>query len=185
MEDRQIILLLFNRAEAAIGALSQKFGDRLQRIALNILGNHHDAEEAVNDTYLALWNAIPPENPNPLSAYVYRTGRNIALKMFRTNTAQKRDSRYDLSIEELAEILPGDSLEETLDARILGQAISRFLDRLKPEQSAVFLRRYWFGDSVKDISRDLGVSENTLSVRLCRIRSQLKDYLCQEGFYEP
>lgn len=184
MEDRQIIHLLFQRAENAIAALSRKFGKRLQGIALNILENHHDAEEAVNDTYFAIWNAIPPAQPDPLAGYVYRTGRNIALNKLRGMTADKRDSRYDLSLEELSDILSGENPEETLDARLLGQAISRFLDTLPKEQRVIFLRRYWFGDSVKEIARAMGVSENVLSVRLYRIRAMLKTYLHQEGFYE-
>lgn len=182
MEDTKIISLLFARAEAAIDALAQRFGPRLYRIAMNILCSSRDAEECVNDTYLALWNAIPPQRPDPLCAYTYRTGRNIALKKLRSNTAQMRDSTYDLSLDELAVCIPDDRLWEVLDAKELGRAIDRFLDTQARENRIIFLRRYWFGDSVKQIASDTGLREGTVSVRLNRIRNALKDYLCKEGY---
>lgn len=107
MDDKQLLDLLWDRADGAVDVLAQQFGPRLYQTAMNILGDHQDAEEAVNDTYLALWNAIPPERPEPLGGYVYRTGRNIALKKLRFQSAQKRSSPYDLSLDELAEVLPG------------------------------------------------------------------------------
>ena len=92
MDDKQILELLWERSREAISALEKRFGGRLQRTAINILGNKEDAEEAVNDTYLALWDAIPPERPDPLEGYVYRTGRNVALKKLRFQSAQKRSA---------------------------------------------------------------------------------------------
>ena len=184
MDDKKILELLWNRAEAALDALARKFGRRLLHTAMNILGNPQDAEEAVNDTYLALWNAIPPEKPDPLAGYVHRTGRNVALKKHRHRAAQKRCSQYDASLEELSGILAGPSLEELFDARELGRAIDRFLDTVSKENRILFLRRYWFGDSVKDLAKAFGMSENTVSVRLSRLRTQLKIYLTdQEGFF--
>ncbi len=183
MEDKKILELLWSRVESVLEAIAKKFGRRLMCTARNILGNLQDAEEAVNDTYLALWNAIPPERPDPLAGYVHRTGRNVALKKYRYLTAQKRDRQYDLSLEELSGILPGPSFEEIMDARVLGQAIDRFLDTVSRENRILFLRRYWFGDSVRQLSRDLAISENTASVRLSRLRGQLKGYLEQEGFF--
>lgn len=183
MDDRRLLQLLWNRSEQAITALANRFGKRLYKLAMNILCNPQDAEESVSDTYLALWNAIPPAQPAPLEGYVYRTGRNTALNHLRHRNAQQRDSRYDLSLDELAQILPGDALEETLNAKQLGQAIDRFLDSISKENRILFLRRYWFGDSVKALSQEWGLSENVLSVRLHRIRTQLKDYLYKEGFF--
>ena len=184
MDDRKILELLWNRLDSAIAALAEKFGLRLYRTAMNILSNHQDAEEAVNDTYLALWNAIPPNRPNPLSAYVYRVGRNTALKRLRSDTALKRDSSYDLSLDELAGAIPGAALEDALNARALGQAIDRFLDTLNYRNRVLFVRRYWFGDRITELARDTGISENALSVQLGRLRSQLKDYLIKEGFMD-
>lgn len=183
MEDRKLIGLLFDRSEQAITALSQKFGNRLYATAYNILNSREDAEEAVNDTYLALWNAIPPETPDPLEGYVYRTGRNIALKKLRYLSAEKRSSQYDIALDELSAVLSGENLEDTLDARALGQAIDRFLATLSKQNRILFMRRYWFGDSVKQLSKDFSLSENTVSVRLSRIRTQLKNYLQKEGFF--
>lgn len=184
MEDKKILELLWNRVESALEALAKKFGRRLLYTAMNILGNPEDAEEAVNDTYMALWNTIPPEKPDPLAGYVHRTGRNVALNKRRHLTAQKRNSQYDASLEELAGILPAPSFEELMDARALGLAIDRFLDTVSRENRILFLRRYWFGDSVKELAHAFSMSENTISVRLSRMRAQLKSYLIEkEGYF--
>lgn len=182
MEDKKIVQLLFARAENAISELGTRFGKQLYRIAYNILGNKMDAEECTNDTYLALWNAIPPVSPDPLAPYVYRTGRNTALKRLHRDTAKKRDSRYDVSLEELNECLPGEDLEQIIDARELGRTMERFLKSKSRENRYIFIRRYWYGDSVGEIARALKVKENAVSVRLNRIRSSLKEFLEKEGY---
>ena len=133
MEDSRIILLLWNRAESALTALSQRFDRGLTRLAINILGNAQDAEECVSDTYLGVWNGIPPDRPQKLTPYVYRIGRNRALAKLRDSTARKRDSHYDVSLTELADALPGGSMEDAMDARLLGETIDRFLDTLSPQ----------------------------------------------------
>ena len=182
MEDKKIVKLLFARAENAISELSTRFGKQLHRIAYNILGNQMDAEECTNDTYFALWNAIPPVSPDPLAPYVYRTGRNTALKRLHRETAQKRDSRYDVSLEELNGCLPGDDVEQIIDARELGRAIDRFLKSKSRESRYIFIRRYWFGDSIGEIAKELKMKETTVSVRLTRMRNSLKEYLGKEGY---
>ena len=182
MEDKRIFQLLWQRAEHAIEAMTKHYGPRLYRTAMNILGRHEDAEESVNDTYLAVWNAIPPETPEPLAGYVYKTGRNLALKRLRHDTAQKRRRDYDLSLEELEGCLAGASLQDEIDARLLCRAIDRFLDTLPAQSRILFLRRYWFGDSVKDIAKDRGMSQNAVSVSLSRTREKLRSYLMKEGF---
>lgn len=182
MEDTTILQLLWQRAERALSALAEKYGKGLHRLAMNILNSRQDAEETVNDTYLSLWNAIPPAKPDPLSGYVYRVGRNTALKRLRENTALKRCSRYDVSLDELAGTLSGNTLEEEYDAVLLGQCIDRFLDTLSRQNRRIFLRRYWFGDSIEALAREESLSPNSLSVRLHRLRRQLKDYLIKEGF---
>lgn len=178
-----ILELLWQRSEQAISALARQFGNRLYGMAKNILSSHHDAEECVNDTYLAIWNVIPPKRPEPLAPFVYRTGRNIAMNRLRSNTALKR-SAYEVSLDELSGCIAGPDLWETVDARQLGRSIDAFLSTVSRENRAIFLRRYWFGDSVKDIAADLQLSENTVSVRLSRLRDKLRSYLSQEGFYE-
>ena len=184
MEDKQIIKLFFDRAENSIEVLAMHFGPTLYRIAINILENHHDAEESTNDTYLAVWNAIPPATPSPLAPHVYRIGRNTALKRLEHDTAQKRNGRYNLSIDELSDCLPKE--DNTLDVRAIGQSINSFLLKETPKNRYVFLRRYWYGDSVSDIAKELRMKENAVSVRLNRLRCKLKEYLVKEGYlYEP
>lgn len=182
MDDKTIIDLLWNRIESAIDALAAKFGQQLRAMARNSLGSARDAEESVNDTYLAVWNTIPPQRPDPLSAFVYKIGRNQALNRRRSLTAQKRSAGYDLSLDELAGCIPGPALEETVEARELGLAIDAFLDTVSRESRVIFLRRYWFGDSVKQIARALGMTENAVSVRLSRTREKLRTYLNKEGY---
>ena len=182
MDDNKILALLWDRAEGAIDALAAKFGRRLQQTAQNILNDPRDAEEAVSDTYLALWNAIPPARPDPLSAYIYKVGKNIALKQLRTKSAEKRSCNYALSLDELAQVLPGGTLEEALDARELGRAMDAFLDTLPKEDRVLFMRRYWFGDTVSSLAAQRMTAPGNISVRLYRIREKLKDYLIQEGF---
>ncbi len=176
MDDQRILELLWQRAEHGISALAERFGARLKTMAKNLLGSEQDAEECVDDTYLAVWNAIPPRRPEPLAPFVYRVGRNIALNRLRSNTAQKRGG-YELSLDELAGCIPA---AERRDGE-LGQALNAWLDGLKKEDRAVFLRRYWFGDSVKDIAQGLGTTQNNVSVRLSRLRSKLRTYLIKEG----
>ena len=183
MEDKQIIELYFNRNEQAITETGNKYGVFCYRIAMKILCIHEDAEECVNDTYLAIWNAIPPSKPEPLAPFVYRTGRNIAINRLRANNALKR-SGYELSLEELSDCIAGPEMWQTLDARALGRSIDAFLSTLSRENRVIFLRRYWFGDSVKDIATAASLSENAVSVRLRRTRDRLKAHLTKEGFYE-
>lgn len=178
MEDESILELLWQRSEQAIGALAQRFGQRLYGIAMNLLGDRQDAEECVSDTYLAIWNAIPPKRPEPLAPYVWRTGRNIALNRLRSNTAQKR-SGYELSLDELAGCIPAPCQE---NSRALGQAMDAWLDTIDKKNRIIFLRRYWFGESVKDIAAELSMKENAVSVRLSRLRDSLHNYLTKEGF---
>lgn len=185
MEDRKIVMLLFDRVESVIDVLQQKFGKLIYKICMNILQVPQDAQECTNDTYLALWNAIPPANPDPLTPYVCRTGRNVALNRLRADTARKRDGGYALSIDELAEYIPDQCWEEIITAKALGTAIDDFLSRQSRENRVLFLRRYWFGDTVADAAKALGLSPNTASVRLHRIRENLKKYLMErELFYE-
>ncbi len=182
MEDRQIVKLFLQRSDSAIPATIRKYGSRLRQLAANILRDPRDAEEAVNDTYLALWNAIPPEEPDPFSAYSYRVCRNTSLNKYRSNTALMRNSAYDLSLDELAQSIPDTAMEETISARELGRAIDAFLAKQSRDSRVIFLRRYWFGDSVKDIAQALGMKESAVSVRLSRTRSALNLYLIKEGY---
>ena len=178
MEDRTLIQMLFDRIEAVFDALAQRFGRRLTLTAMNILDNVEDAEECVSDTYLAIWNAIPPAKPDPLAPYVYRTGKNIALNRLRAQSTLKRSS-YVLSLDELSGCVSAPSQDQEL-----GRGLNDWLRTLSRQDRAIFLRRHWFGDSVKNIAKATAMSESAVSVRLHRLKNQLKGYLTKEGYYE-
>ena len=182
MEDSKILDLLWARAEEALAALSEKYGHRLQRLARNILTDPQDAQECLNDTYLALWNTIPPNRPDPIAPYALRICKNIATSRLRRRLAIKR-SGYEVALEELAEAIGVESLEQILDANALGDAIDSFLAAQTKENRVIFLRRYWYGDAVQEIARRVDLPENTVSVRLSRLRSRLRQHLKKEGFY--
>ncbi len=181
--EEKILELLFARSESALNALEAQYGPGLQRLARQILRDPGRAEEAVSDTYLAIWNTIPPERPKPLAAFVYRVCRNIALKRRRYESAQKR-SGLEISLEELSDCIGGPSLEEIVSARELARALDRWLGKQTRDNRVIFLRRYWFGDSIPQIAALTGLKENVVSVRLNRLRTKLKDHLIREGLYE-
>ncbi len=182
MEDRKIIELFFARAEQAITELRNKHGAAVRRIASNFLNDKRDAEECENDTYLAAWNTIPPEKPNPLVTYVCRLARNIAVKKYHANTARKRRSFYDAALDELEEYVPAmENVESEFAARALSEAINAFLDTCSEGDRFIFVRRYWFADPVSEIAASTGKSSHWVSVRLYRIREKLQSHLEKEG----
>ena len=182
MEDEKIIELFFARSETAIRELDSKYGKVCYSISYNILNNNLDAEECVNDAYLGTWNAIPPQRPNPLLAFVCKIVRNVSIMRHRTNNAMKRNSSYDIAMSEIEHcIVAPESVEATLEAKALARSIERFLDTLTEENRVIFMRRYWFSDSYADISKLTGFTEKNISVRLTRIRSNLRNYLIKEG----
>ena len=181
MEDREIVDLLWARVETAVSALADKYGRLVFQLSRNIVGSDEDASECVNDTWLGVWDSIPPHKPEVLRAFVCRIGRNVSLKRCRSNTAAKRNTAYDVALEELENSLSGLTLEEIWSARELGRAIDRFLDTLDRQTRVIFVRRYWFADSVKEIAALTGMSENNISVRLSRTRGRLRRYLEKEG----
>lgn len=182
MTDQEIIALFHARSEQAVEALGRKYGALLQRTAQSILQNSEDAEECVNDSYLAVWNTVPPKRPDPLLPYALRIVRNRALSIIRRKCAKKRIG-YLLALDELAEILPDSSDPEAqFDARELGRSINRFLDTLSAESRALFLRRYWFGETPGALAESFGGTESRINTRLFRIRRALKKHLEKEGF---
>ena len=182
MEDSKIVELFYERSEQAIAELSEKYGFLCHRVARNILGDAMDAEECVNDAYLAVWNTVPPQRPDPLSSYLCRIVRNLALKKYHQNTAKKRNSTYDVALEEIAECLASrTSVEEELEARETARLINDFLDTLDPQNRIMFVRRYWHSDSIEEIAELFHVSRHYVSVRLSRIRKSLQKYLIREG----
>lgn len=184
MEDEKIVELFWNRSETAIEETDKKYYRLCKQIALNILSCNEDAEECVNDTYFGVWNSIPIQKPRVFSAYICRITRNIALKKFYYNTAQKRNSKLEISLTELEDcIIGGENVEQQYEAEILAKSISKFLRTLNYEQKNIFLRRYWFCDSITDISIRFNISNTKVKSILFRVRSKLKTYLEKEGFY--
>lgn len=185
LEDSKIIALFFERSEQAIAELDRKYGAAIRKTAANILSSRQDVEECVNDTYLGVWNTIPPNAPQPLISYVCRIARNLAVTKYHRNTAGKRNGQYDLVLEELEECIPSTvNVETDYDAREISAAISRFLDTLRYEDRYCFLRRYWYADAVSDIAAQTHMDSHRISVRLFRTREKLYRYLKEEGLLE-
>lgn len=182
MEDEKIINLFFDRSQQAITELDVKYGKFCRRLSYNILNDTRDAEECLNDAYLALWNAIPPERPFPLLTYLCKILRNLSLKLYHKKTAAKRNSVYDVAMEELEDCLSSpDTVEAEADANELTRFIEAYLDTLSQENRVIFIRRYWFSDAYAEIANQTGLTEKTVSVRLTRLRKQLKQYLKEQG----
>ena len=182
MEDSQIVQLYWERDARAIPASAEAYGTYCHAIAFNFTLNHEDAEECVSDTYLGVWNSIPPQRPAPLRTYVCRIARNLAAKRYHANTAQKRGSGYDLALDELDGIVPArGGVEEAVAARELAALINAFLDTLRYEDRYLFMRRYWYADPLREIARTAGMSYGAAAVRLHRVREKLRNYLLKEG----
>ena len=182
MEDSKIVDLFFERSEQAIGELDKKYGAAVRKTAVNILSSRQDAEECVNDTYLGVWNSIPPQRPDVLVSYVCRIARNLAVSRLRWETAATRNSGADLVLDELAEVIPSrEDVEAEIEAKELAAAVNRYLAGLDYDDRYIFIRRYWYADAVRDIASAMHTRENRVSVRLFRLRNNLKKFLKKEG----
>ena len=169
-----------SRSEQAIKELDSKYGRTCHKLSYNILHNDLDAEECVNDAYLGTWNAIPPEHPNPLSAFLCKIVRNLSIMRHHANTAMKRNSIYDVALEELEDCISSPvTIESALERKELARIIGNFLDTLTTENRVIFVRRYWFSDSYADIAERVGMTEKNVSVRLTRVRKQMRKYLAE------
>ena len=183
MDDETIIELFFARSEQAITELDCKYGKTCHRLSYSILNNQQDAEECVNDAYFGTWNAIPPERPNPLFAFLCKIVRNLSIMRYHANTAGKRHSGYDVVLDELQDCLASHRTVETeMDEIELIRTIENFLEILPAENRVIFMRRYWFSDSYAVIAELTGLSEKNVSVKLTRIRKQLHKYLKERGY---
>lgn len=184
IDDERIIELFFARSEKAIAELDIKYGKLCHKLSHNILNNRQDAEECVNDAYLGAWNTIPPAKPNPLQAYVCKIVRNISLKLYYRKEAIKRNSEYDIAIQEIeAYISAPNTVETAIETKELAQIIESFLDTLSEENFVIFMRRYWFADTYAEIAKRIGISEKNVSVRLTRIRKQMREYLMEREVF--
>ena len=184
MEDAKIIQLYWDRNEQAIHATADKYGSYCASIAKNILDSREDAEECVNDTYLNAWNAMPPHRPGILSSFLGKITRNLSLNRYKRNTTGKRGGgQAAVVLDEIAELVSdGDSVEREIDRRELAKAIDAFLDGLSARKRNIFVRRYWYFDSISDIASRFGMTENNVSVTLNRLRLKLHNDLLERGF---
>lgn len=182
MEDEKIIGLYWDRNEDAITETSSKYGKLCFLIANNILANHEDSEECVNDSYLGLWNAIPKQRPSRFSVFVSRITRNLALKKFEYLSAAKRNPEAICSFEELGDCVSGkEYIENELENRRIEQSIDAFLWQQGQEKRNIFIRRYWYFESIENISKRTGYSQSKIKSMLFNMRKKLRDHLESEG----
>ncbi len=181
MDDKLIIELYLLRDERAITETDIKYGRMCYAIARNILSSEADTEECVNDTYLGCWNAIPPTLPKSLSAFISKIARNLAMKKLRYNSAEKRTRQAEKSLTELEDILPDNRYRPDLGDEELGEILNGFLWSESEQARKVFIRKYWYFDSVDDICRKYSMSESKVKSILYRTRERLKEHLKKEG----
>ena len=182
MNDSKIIELFFKRSENAIKETDIKYGRLCRYIAGNILGNLQDVEECVSDTYMGVWNAIPPSRPTVFSSFIGKIARNQALKKLEFITAEKRNPEAVCSLSELEDCVSGkDTIESELESKRIEKAISDFLWKQDRDKRIIFVRRYWHFESILDISNHFGYSESKVTSMLFQTRQKLRTYLESEG----
>ena len=184
MTDEEIVQLFFQRKEEAVQEINRKYGSYCFKIANSILNNREDLEECVNDTWMQTWNTIPPTRPKYLRLFVAKIVRNLSFSRYKLKNAKKRGSgEMMLVLEELEECIAGQSDVETLYiAGELQTAINEFVKNLPEKEGNIFIRRYFYAESMKDISKRYGVSENNVRVILSRTRGKLRVKLEKEGY---
>ena len=181
MEDRQIVELYWQRAERAIAETHTKYGRYCHYIAFNILSSNEDAEEVVNDTYLKVWNRVPPDRPDPLKPYVGMISRQLALNAYNARQTEKRGGGISLAILELEECIPS-SAGDIADSAALSDSLNRFIEKLPTKTRRIFVCRYWYADPISVIARDFSMKESAVAMLLMRTRQKLKVHLEKEGF---
>ena len=181
IDDLQIIELYFARNEHAIEETANKYGNLCFRVAKNLLFNNEDSEECVNDTYLTLWNKIPPIRPTNFTAFICRITRNLSLKKLELSNAMKRSADAIISLSEIEATLPDYNIASGIEDEEIGKLISAFLWSEKELNRNVFLRKYWFFDSISDIAERYSLGENNVKSMLFRTRNRLREFLRKEG----
>lgn len=185
MEDADIIDLYYERSQSAIAETKSKYGRMLMSISFGIVKNTLDAEECENDTYLKTWNAIPPERPNIFSAFLSRIIRNLSLNRYEELHAQKRNmTDIPVLLDELSECIPArNNVDDYMNEQILKQSLNMFLKSLKKDDRIIFMRRYWFCDSIEEISKKFGYGTSKIKMSLLRSRKKLKMKLKDEELW--
>ncbi len=183
MKDIDIIKLYFARSQKAIEETDKKYGAYCTVIAQNILCNKQDSEECVNDTYLKTWDTIPPKQPQNLRTYLGKITRSLAINRYKMYSAQKRDSsNVDILFSELEGCIPSKAtVEEAVDEKLLVTLLEEFLKKQSDTKRNIFLRRYWYCESISQIAKDFSQSESKVTSVLYRMRLKLKEYLEKEG----
>ena len=180
--DERIIELFFSRSDSAISCVADKYGGKMHALSYNIVGNRLDAEECVNDAYLAMWNAIPPARPLPLSPYAYRVTRNLSLSRYRYNTAEKRNTSSTVSFEQISDCIPDErDVRDGVDRGELTAILNRWLGRLNEQNLYIFMRRYWYMDGIEKIADDLDITAAAVYLRIDRMKKSLARFLREKG----
>lgn len=184
MEDGKIVDLYLERDECAVSETKQKYGTRLRSLAYGFVQDHETAEECESDTYMKAWCSIPPHEPREyLYAFLARITRHISLNICRERSRLKRSAFICQLSDEMEECIPSpDDVECRIDGIVLGEAINGFLSTLSEEKRNVFLRRYWYLDSIEEISRRYSLSQSKVKTMLFRSRGKLREYLEKEGY---
>lgn len=184
MDDNQIVNLYFSRMEQAIKETKNKYSSFCRKIAFNILSNIEDTDECENDTYLKMWNSIPPNRPASLKAYIGKITRNIAIDLWKKNHTQKRNTGIEILFSELEDVISSTSqIENEYEIAELTSAINKWLSTLSKQEQSLFILRYWQGESVKNIAKQWNTSPGKLSSKLFKLRKSLKSALEKEGIY--
>lgn len=182
MDDLEIIELYFCRDEKALTETARKYGNYCYTVAFSVLDSMEDSKETVNDTYLELWNTIPPERPTVLSAFIGKITRRLAIGRWRKNTAVKRGGgEFEVTLDELSECISDNTnVEKIVEGKLVVSTINEFLKKLPDTERNVFICRYWYADSVKSVAKQFGFSESKVKSMLMRTRTKLKQKLAEE-----
>ena len=184
MEDKQIIDLYWARAETAIYETAKKYGRYCHSIAFNILHSREDSEECVNDTFFNAWSTMPPQRPSKFAAFLGTITRHLSLNRWEQYSAEKRGrGQVPLVLEELNDCIPAsENVEQVVDDLALTELLNRFLGTLSPDSRKIFMRRYWYMNTIKEIAKGYSMSESKVKMSLLRSRKELKQLLEKEGF---
>ena len=183
MTDSQIIALFWERNEDAIQETDAAYGRKLYAISDKILRSTQDAEESVSDTYMRAWETIPPQKPNYFFAYLAKICRNFSLSKLQWNSAAKRNAEVVSLTQEMEQCIPDRSHERRLEGEEIGQVLNRFLDSISLESRLIFMRRYWYTDSIAEIAARYNISQSKVKIQLHRTRNKLQLFLESEGIY--
>ena len=183
MTDSQMIALFWDRNEDAIQETDRAYGRKLFVLSDKILHSHQDAEESVSDTYMKTWETIPPQRPAYFFAYLAKLCRNFSLARIQWQSAAKRSAEIVTLTREMEECIPDRSYERKLEGEEIGAVLDRFLEGLSPENRRIFLRRYWYTDSIQEIADRYGISQSKVKTQLHRTRKKLQSFLESEGIF--